>query len=410
MTAPVLTDPALTTTTSRAPHRGDERIVTCVEIAWGYNPTLPFGNQWSDVTRFVRALNTSRGRQAELQRFEAGTLSMRVSNADGRFNPWNTAGAYGSGNVRIGVPIRVRISAEKSDPTGASPAIASFDPTDGGFFHVWYGFITDIEPDWSDGGNKDAWCTIAAAGTFAPLNRADLVGAVFTIGGTGGPFAPYDLPGVHSGDLLNVQFGHDRFVQVVEQSGVKPLLRGLYLKYDTTPYSNPNGSATAPLGPIVMSGAGHAVSENALAHLQDIAECAFIDLYERPDGIIAWRPYSEVRDQAFDTTTIFGDNAGEIPYQDIGPLYNDENLYNDIDITGVDAIVNSASDATSIAAYGRRQFSKTIPSYVQANADGGTPFGFSIPAFAGGITYRDRYKDPVVHIPSVTLSLSACAS
>lgn len=402
MTAPVLTDTALTTTTSRQTCRGDERIVTCVEIAWGYDPALPFGSQWKDVTQYVRTLSTNRGRQAELQRFEAGSLSMKLSNADGRFNPWNTAGAYGAGAVRIGVPIRVRISAEKSDPTGASPAIATYDPTDGGFYYAWYGFVTDIEPDWGDGG-KDCWCTVSAAGSFAPLNRADLVAAVFTVGGTGSSFVPLDMPVIVG---VSLQYSHDRLVQVIDQSGVKPLLRGCYIRYDGSAYSNPNGSGTAPYSPIVLSGAGNPVSANALQHLQDMAECAFIDLYERPDGVIAWRPYSEVRDVAFDTTTIFGDNAGEIPYQDIGPLYNDELLFNDSDITLSDASVLSATDATSVATYGRRQYTKTIPAYPFTIEVSGN-FGLAASAYIPPSIINVRYKDPVVKLPSITLSLRA---
>lgn len=406
MTAPVLTGTGAAHVTGTgagfAPHRGDDRIATCVEVAWNFDPTLPFGNQWSDVTQYVRSLTTQRGRQQELQQFEAGTLSMRLSNTDGRFSPWNASGAYGSGAVRIGVPIRVRISAEKSDPTGTSPSVAQFDPTDGGFFPAWYGFITDLEPDWSDGGKFDGWCDVQAADAFALLNRADLVAAIFTSGGTGGPFAPYDLPFVTGFDAA--QYSHDRFVQVVDQSGVKPLLRGLYLKYDTTNYSNVNGSGSAPYSPVVQSGALFPVSSNALAHLQDMAECGFIDLYERPDGIVAWRPYSEVRDQVFDTTTIFGDNAGEIPYMDVGPLYDDQNLYNDTTITLVDSSVQSSADNTSIAAYGRRKLQKTIPA-LPVVFDASPPFGFFASAYIPPSMYVTRYKDPIVRVPAITVSL-----
>lgn len=384
MTAPVLTGVGAAHVTGTgagfAPHRGDDRIPTCVEVAWNYDPTLPFGNQWSDVTQYVRDLTTNRGRQQELQRFEAGTLSMRLSNADGRFNPWNTAGAYGSGAVRIGVPIRVRISAEKSDPTGTTPSASVFDPTDGGFFPAWYGFITDLQPGWSPGGKFDGWCDVQAADALALLNRADLVAAVF----------PNGISTTQSGLPADgsLEFATDRVLGVLDQSGVKQMLPGVYLFRETwSNFGDPK-----PFSPEVASGPGSPISANTMQYLGDLADSGFIDVYVRPDGMLAWRPFNEIRNQAFDTTTIFGDNAGEIPYTDASPIYDDQNLFNDISIT-VDSGTLTATDAASKATYGRRVLEKTFP--IAGFGDAGVEPG----------DFITRYKDPVVRIPTITVSL-----
>lgn len=395
MTAPKLTGTGANFVTGTGSgfvtQRGDDRIPTCVEIGWGWDVTLPGrgAGQWSDVTQYARALTTQRGRSQELQRFESGTLTVTLDNRDGRFNPWNTAGAYGAGNVRIGCPIRVRISAEKSDPTGSSPAVAQFDKTDGGFYYVWWGFVTSIEPDWSDGGVGDSWCTVQAADLFALLNRSDLVNQTF----------PADINTTQAGSLTSATgvlgTAADRVVGVLDSVGIKTLGAGSYVFRETwTNFGDP-----APFTPFVDAGGAFLVSANSLEHLQNIADGCFIDLYATPWNQLAWRPYGEIRNTAFDGTTIFGDNTPtEIPYTDIGPLYDDENLYNDVtEIYGTAAFGTSTSnstDATSIAAYGRRHFEITIPTDGSGNL--GTP---------STDDFITRYKDPIVHIPSVTVSL-----
>lgn len=400
MTAPVVTGTSATKVTGTgagfAPHRGDDRIATCVEI--GYDNPVSFGKpngQWVDVTDKVRELSTTRGRQAELQRFEAGTLTCKLDNRSGNLSRW-----IGSG-VMVGCPIRVRISSEKSDPTGASPPLDKYDPHDGGFFPAWFGFIERLDYDWSPGGNSDGTVTITASDPFALFSRAELINFVFSSGGTYSDFDPFNLPFITG---LELQYGHDRLVQAFEQSGIKPLLAGLYITYEVAGYTSPFGSGTAPIAPVIDSGATNPVNGSALSHLQEIAEAAFIDFYARPDGVIAWRSFGEVRDDTFDGTTIFGDNVPtEIPYRAVGPVYDDENLFNDVTITLGDGTVSTSVDQTSKNTYGRRVMQKTVPVYPYT-IDGASN-GFAGSRYANALAYVTRYKDPIVRIPSIEVSL-----
>lgn len=388
MTAPVLTGTgaAFVTGTGSAhvTQRGDDRVPTCVEIGWGWDVTGPgqgAGN-WDDVTAYVMELSTSRGRQQELQRFESGTLTVKLDNRDGRFNPWNTVGAYGSGAVRVGCPIRVRISAEKSDPTGSSPALATYDPTDGGFYYAWWGFVTNIDPGWSQGGVVGT-CTVQAADLFALLNRADLIAQTF-------PEAIATTQGGTIIDGVGFEFADDRLVGCLDGSGVKLLFGGAYIYRTTwTHFGDP-----APFSPLLLSGVSNPVTSNMLQYLGDISDAGFIDLYATPWNVLAWRGFSEIRNTAFDTTTIFGDNVPtEIPYLDVGPAYDDQNLYNDVSITFDGPSTQSANDTTSIGTYGRRKLQRTFP--VQ---------GASVAA-VGPDDFVTRYKDPIVRVPSITVSL-----
>lgn len=57
-----------------------------VEIAFDGGPFSP-SYTWTDVGDFVRGFQVKRGRNNELDRIEAGTLSLTLDNSDGRFSP-----------------------------------------------------------------------------------------------------------------------------------------------------------------------------------------------------------------------------------------------------------------------------------------------------------------------------------
>jgi hypothetical protein len=76
------------------------------EVAFTSNP-LDDPAVWVDVSLYVRSISTNRGRQHELNRFEAGTATIVLDNKDGRFSPFNTSSPYNP-NVLPFKQIRVR--------------------------------------------------------------------------------------------------------------------------------------------------------------------------------------------------------------------------------------------------------------------------------------------------------------
>jgi hypothetical protein len=62
-----------------------------VHVSWNGNPGDKYA-QFSDVSQYVSQIDTARGRSAELDAVQTGTLSMVLDNADGRFTPGR---AYG---------------------------------------------------------------------------------------------------------------------------------------------------------------------------------------------------------------------------------------------------------------------------------------------------------------------------
>ena len=79
-----------------------------VEIAFTAAPyaTAP---TWTDVTAYVRSVATKRGRSDETQKIEAGTATILLDNADGRFTPKRiTSPSPYAGNIEPRRQVRVR--------------------------------------------------------------------------------------------------------------------------------------------------------------------------------------------------------------------------------------------------------------------------------------------------------------
>lgn len=57
--------------------------------------TPPFdATDFVDISSYVKKIKTTMGKQHEMNRYEAGTCTLLLDNADGRFSPWNTSSPY----------------------------------------------------------------------------------------------------------------------------------------------------------------------------------------------------------------------------------------------------------------------------------------------------------------------------
>ena len=98
----------------------DSDVTLTIEAAFGYGvfetPT------WTDISQYVRSIETVRGRSAILDQTQAGEMVLTLKNDDSRFEPDNSSGPY-SGNLIPLVP--VRFQAEENSIT----------------FDIWRGYI-----------------------------------------------------------------------------------------------------------------------------------------------------------------------------------------------------------------------------------------------------------------------------
>lgn len=109
---------------------------------------------WTEVTNYVRSVQTQRGRSSELEDFQAGSATIVLSNTDRRFDPDHATGPY-YGNL---LPRRqVKVEATYSGVT----------------YPVYYGLAQSWQQQYPLMG-RDATCTLQCADIFSLLATWDL--------------------------------------------------------------------------------------------------------------------------------------------------------------------------------------------------------------------------------------------
>ena len=108
------------------------------------------GETWTDVTSYVRLVNIRRGRSTELDRYNAGQVSVTFDNRARDFDPTNTGGAFYP-NVKPRKPIRVTLGGNLA----------------------FFGQVEDWGFDFTVGG--DATATVSGSDGFALLAGQEIV-------------------------------------------------------------------------------------------------------------------------------------------------------------------------------------------------------------------------------------------
>jgi hypothetical protein len=128
------------------------RVQWALSAAFGIPPTTtPAPGDWIDLTPYLRGGSTKRGRQHELDKTQAGEMSVRLKNTDRRFDPSNAASPYYP-NVVPMTPIRL---------IGTTPS--------NNVFAAFYGFVENWNQAWSPrpiASIGDAECQVLAVDAF----------------------------------------------------------------------------------------------------------------------------------------------------------------------------------------------------------------------------------------------------
>lgn len=118
---------------------------------------LGSGYTYTDVSSYVREVQTRRGRQRSTEQFAAGTATVVLDNRDARFDPLNLSGPYAAAGVTGVVPMRpIRISAIYGATT----------------YRMFSGFIDSWSFGYAPGGS-DATATIACSDGIKLLSATD---------------------------------------------------------------------------------------------------------------------------------------------------------------------------------------------------------------------------------------------
>jgi hypothetical protein len=267
------------------------------------------GEVWTDVTPWLQSCQWQRGAtrvEGPVLRYEAGTATVVLNNADGRFHPLNLTGPYaaaGRTQVRPMVPVRIR------------------GTYNGQWWDLWRGFadgwdITHPAPDYSQ---ATVSCTDAQK-VFGSKNRAAL----------GAPVGEGELSGARV-NRVAASAGwpaKDRLVDAGQST-----LSGTTLEGD--PWSELLLVQDTELGEIYVDAAGRLVFKDRHAILTE--------------------PLSTTSQAVFGK---FG-QSGELPYVSLEPAYDDADIRNVVRIARAGGVQQEAHDDQSVTDFLEKTYERT---------------------------------------------------
>lgn len=256
---------------------------------------------WTTITGDVRRIHIKRGRNHELNRMEAGSMSLELRNFHGNYWPFNAGGAY-SPNVLPGK--RINLFAVYNAVT----------------YHLFTGFFEDYNPTWLYEGTG-----------LLPIIQPKC----------------YDL----INNLANYDLNNAGEVQELSGARVGNVLDEL---------GWPVGFRDLDAGQSQMQATGAQADVNAMDHLFKVQNSELGIIYIAGDGDIQFEDRAH-RLKAPHTVSqaTFGDDLGEKIYHGMQPRYGASDIRNDIRITRSGGVQQTGTDAVSQTAYGKRTFRRT---------------------------------------------------
>lgn len=254
-----------------------------------------------DVSDQVDSIKVSRGRDAISDQFQTGTLSMRIIDQNGDFNPENPSGPY----------------AGLLSPMRKVSILGSYN---GVSYPIFAGYITGYNTVLPLDSNDVARTTITAVDGFRLANLASVTSVT---GATAG-----ELSGSRINKILNT---------IGWPTSMRDVDPGL-----TTVQADPGTSRTA------------------LNAMQNIELSEYGSLYVDASGNFTFQDRALTSSSVAGTPTVFSD-TGEvgIDYFDAKWVLDDKLIYNSASITRAGGTAQTATDAASIAQYFLHSYSQT---------------------------------------------------
>ncbi|CAB4186029.1 hypothetical protein UFOVP1142_6 [uncultured Caudovirales phage] len=245
-----------------------------------------------DVSDQLDTIQTTRGRNAAADQFQAGTLTMRIVDQNGDFNPQNTSSPY----YGLLSPMRkVQITATYSGTT----------------YPIFSGYITGYNTITPKYVGDVVYTTITAIDGMRLLSNAlvtTIIGAV-------------------AGEDTGTRVG-----RILDQVGWPTSLRSIQTG-DTTCQADPGSQ------------------RSALAAIQVCQTTEYGAFYIDPNGIATFKNRSYCTSSPNNTPTVFNDNGSNIPYYNAMWLLNDAQVVNQAAITATGLATQTAISSSSIAKY-----------------------------------------------------------
>jgi hypothetical protein len=245
-----------------------------------------------DVSNQVDRVEIIRGRNAQADQFQTGTLSLRIVDQNGDFNPQNPSSPY----YELLDPMRkVLISGSYAGNTNA----------------MFSGFITSYTTSTPLNANDVVYTTISAVDAFRLAQNAQISTVT---GATAG-----DLSGTRINQILD---------EIDWPDSMRDVDAGL-----TTMQADPGTARTS------------------LNAMQVITTSEYGALYVDAYGSFVFQDRSVTTESIAGTPTVFNDNGTDIPYANALWRLDDTLVYNQATVTRSGGTAQVASNAASIAKY-----------------------------------------------------------
>jgi hypothetical protein len=245
-----------------------------------------------DVSNVVDSIQTIRGRNAQADQFQTGTLSLRIVDQNGDFNPQNPSGPY----YNLLTPMRkVQITATYGSIT----------------YPIFAGFITSYTTTTPKNANDVVYTTIQAVDAFRLAQNAQISAVAGTSAG--------QLSGARINNLLDA---------ISWPASMRDIDAGL-----TTMQADPGTARTS------------------LAAMQTVETSEYGALYVDAAGSFVFQDRNVTVSSIGGTPTVFNDNGSDIGYFNAVWRLDDTLVYNSASITCTGGSAQTATNAASIAKY-----------------------------------------------------------
>ena len=245
-----------------------------------------------DVSNVVDSIQTMRGRNPQADQFQTGTLTMRIVDQNGDFNPQNPASPY----YTLLTPMRkVQITATYGATT----------------YPIFSGFITTYTTTTPKNANDVVYTTITAVDAFRLAQNAQ----ISTVTGA--------AAGQLSGTRIN---------EILDQIGWPATMRDV--DAGLTTLQNDPGTA-----------------RTSLAAMQTVETSEYGALYVDAAGSFVFQDRAVTAGSTGKTPVVFNDNGTDIGYFDAVWRLDDTLVYNSASITRLGGTAQTAINQASIDKY-----------------------------------------------------------
>ena len=245
-----------------------------------------------DVSDQIDYITTNRGRQAEADQFQTGTLSLRIVDQNGDFNSQNPNSPY---YLLLSPMRKVQITATYGTVT----------------YPIFSGFITSYSTTTPQNANDVVYTTIQAVDAFRLAQNAQIATVAGAVAG--------DLSGTRINQLLDA---------ISWPASMRDVDTGL-----TTMQADPGTARTA------------------LAAMQTVETSEYGALYVDASGSFVFQDRTVTASSVAATATVFNDNGTNISYSNAVWILNDVLVYNQANITRTGGAVQTATNQASIDKY-----------------------------------------------------------